>query len=173
VDNGAVHALGSGIVLGTAGTSLDTDSDGQPTGFADGDDTDGNNDDDGVTFASGINPGSNATVDVTASSACSSVTCYLNAWMDFDGDGTWDDTGEQIFTDQAVTADVTTGELAFVVPAATAGSAVATWDGADKAPETLAATGLGAADLTDGGAHDALSLSVVAAPGAPERPSRT
>ncbi len=67
----------------------------------------------------------------------------------------------------AVTADVATGALVFVVPAATAGSAVATWDGVDGAPATLDATGLGGADLTDGGAHDALSLSVVAAAGAP------
>ncbi len=121
VDNGAVHALGSGIFLGNAGTSLDTDSDGQPTGFADGDDTDGNNDDDGVTFASAINPGSNATVDVTASSACGSVTCYLNAWMDFDGDGTWDDTGEQIFTDQVVTSGLNSG-LTYAVPVGATGN---------------------------------------------------
>jgi hypothetical protein len=112
VDNGALHALGSGVYLGA---SVDVDADGQGTAAADGDDADGNNDDDGVLFTSAIDPGGTATVDVTASGACGALTCYLSAWMDFNGDGDWDDAGEQIFTDQVVAAGVNP-DLAYTVP---------------------------------------------------------
>ncbi len=112
-DDGAVHALGSGVFLGD---SADVDADGQGTVGADGDDTDGNNDDDGVSFTSGIYPGGTATVDVVGSAACGALTCLLNAWMDFNGDGDWDDPGEQIFTDRVIAVGANVG-LAYAVPA--------------------------------------------------------
>lgn len=112
-DDGAVHALGSGVFLGA---TVDVDGDGQSTAAADGDDADGNNDDDGVTFASGIDPGGTATVDVVASTACDALTCYLNAWMDFNGDGDWGEPDEQIFADVVVAGGVNLG-LVFAVPA--------------------------------------------------------
>jgi hypothetical protein len=112
-DDGAVHALGSGVFLGA---TADVDADGQGTAAADGDDTDGNNDDDGVVFTSAIAPGGLATVEVVAAAACGSLTCYLNAWMDFNGDGDWDDPDEQIFTDRVVAAGANP-DLAFAVPA--------------------------------------------------------
>ncbi len=111
-DDGAVHALGSGVFLGA---SADVDADGQTTAGADGDDLDGNNDDDGVVFASAIDPGYEATVNVEASADCGALTCYLNAWMDFNGDGDWEDADEQIFDDLVVTKGANL-DLAYPVP---------------------------------------------------------
>ncbi len=104
--NGARHKLGGGVFLGA---TVDMDFDGQPTATADGDDTDGNDDEDGVTFTSLVITGASAGVDVVASDAC-----LLNAWIDFNDDGDWDDTGEQIFTDEALVAG--TNPLTFSVP---------------------------------------------------------
>jgi hypothetical protein len=43
-----------------------------------------------------------------------STTGYLNAWIDYDGNGTWADQGEQIYTDQMLVAG--TNKLAITVP---------------------------------------------------------
>ena len=65
----------------------------------------------------------------------------------------------------AVTATAGGGQLAFQVPAATTGTMVAVWDGEDGAPQVLDPTGLGGVDLTDGGSHDALAVTVLSATG--------
>jgi len=49
---------------------------------------------------------------------------YLNAWIDFNTNGTWSDAGEQVFTNVALTAGTNT--LAFNVPA-TAAATANTW----------------------------------------------
>ena len=105
-NNGARHTVVPGVALGKA---LDAEADGQPNATATGDDQNGN-DADGVVFRSLLTPGVVATIDVTAS-----VQGYLNAWIDFDADGSFDDPGEQVFSDEAVIAGV--NELAFAVPA--------------------------------------------------------
>lgn len=105
-NNGARHVIVSGYYLGS---SIDSENDGQPTASANGDDSDGNNDDDGVQFISPLVQGGSADVKVTASTGG-----YLNAWLDFNGDGDWDDAGEQIFTDTPVTGGINT--LHFSVP---------------------------------------------------------
>jgi uncharacterized repeat protein (TIGR01451 family) len=116
-DNGATHLLGSGVFLGGC---VDTELDGNPSAAADGDDltagnpvfgtcTDGD-DEDGVVFTSEPVPGQGAGVDVTASAACT-----LSAWIDFNGDGDWDDTGEDLFPGgQALSAGV--NSLVYSVP---------------------------------------------------------
>jgi hypothetical protein len=106
VSNGARHKIVQGIMLGA---SIDIDSEGQPDPAAMGDDNDGNDDEDGVTFYPPIITGSIADVNVVASDAC-----ILNAWMDFNGDGDWSDAGEQIFTDTALAAGQ--NSLVFNVP---------------------------------------------------------
>jgi len=90
-NDGARHLIGSGLFLGTA---IDAEADGQPTAAADGDDTAGVDDEDGVTFGDLV-LGRSGTVTVT-----SSGYGVLNAWLDFNADGDWADTGEQIFVDQ-------------------------------------------------------------------------
>ncbi|MBZ0171112.1 MAG: DUF11 domain-containing protein [Phycisphaerales bacterium] len=108
--DGARHIVaktGSPLRLGGA---IDTETDGQPDLTATGDDTDLDGDDEeGVVFGA-LLAGLGADVDVTASAAS-----LLDAWVDFDGDGTFAAPGEQIFTDEALAAGV--NSLAFSVPA--------------------------------------------------------
>lgn len=111
--NGASHTVVPGVFLGTA---IDSESDGQPTATATGDDAAGRADEDGVSFTSAIRAGRAATIEVTAS-----TFGYLNAWIDFDGNGRFDDRNDRIFTDRFVKGGI--NELAFSVPA----NAVAGW----------------------------------------------
>ena len=69
----------------------------------------GNDDEDGVVFSGMVIACSNATVAVTASAAG-----RLDAWIDFDGNGSFGGTDEQVFTHRALTAGV--NNLTFAVP---------------------------------------------------------
>jgi hypothetical protein len=94
--NGARHVLVNGVWLGS---SVDAEHDGFPTADHTGDDANGTPDDeDGVTIPT-LNAGQSATIAVNAS-----VAGFLNAWIDFNNDGDWNDAGEQIFSDQALAA---------------------------------------------------------------------
>jgi hypothetical protein len=89
--NGPYHITGEALRLGTANTEVDID--GQPSSGADADDTDGTDDDDGVTFSS---PGAYLQADVEVVNNTGNPA-YLCAWLDrwSDGaatlDGTFDD----------------------------------------------------------------------------------
>lgn len=87
------------------GSCVDKDEDGQPSSDALGDDT-GNgasvvgtcangDDEDGVTFTDIKVGAQDVTINVAANKAC-----RLNAWVDWSGNGTWGDVGDQIATDQ-------------------------------------------------------------------------
>ena len=104
--NGARHSIVPGIFLG--GT-VDAESDGRPDATASGDDRNGA-DEDGVVFTSTLHVGQDATIEVAAS-----TEGYLNAWIDFDGDGQFDDREDTIFADQTLTRGV--NRLTFPVPA--------------------------------------------------------
>jgi len=106
--DGARHVVHAGSTL-RLGTLLDIDADGQPSAQGDGDDLAGSSDEDGVPFASSLVLGTMANIDVTASGAG-----LLNAWMDFNQDGDWDDPGEQIFIDVALAAGA--NSISFSVP---------------------------------------------------------
>lgn len=97
-DDGARHLLTEfGPCLGH---SIDGDFDGVPTAGAVGDDTaDGTDDEDGIVFAplmrvssSGDRVGS-----VTVTYATPKLPPFLDAWIDFNHDGDWDDDGEHVF----------------------------------------------------------------------------
>lgn len=96
-NRGASHVLGSGLVLGQ---DVDSESDGQPNASGG---------DDGVSFPTTLDRDQTVTFSVTASKEG-----YLQAWIDFNQDGDWNDPLEQILTDAEVTAG--TRELTFVVP---------------------------------------------------------
>lgn len=117
VSDGARHIIGGPLFLGS---TVDQDLDGQPSAGADGDDDDPEGDDeDGVTFIKSILNGHTVGVDVEVS-----VAGLLNAWIDFENDGDWNDVGEQIFTDQPLTGGL--NSLTFTVPGdAAAGETVA------------------------------------------------
>ena len=53
----------------------------------------------------------------TALTVIASQACILNAWLDFGGDGSFD-AGDQIFTEQAITAGA--NPLSFTRPATSA-----------------------------------------------------
>ena len=106
-NNGARHYIVSATRLGP---SIDCEADGQPTLYANGDDyDDGNDDEDGVVFTSALVPGQSANITVNAS-----VPGRLDAWLDFNDDDDWSDTGEQIFTDVPLIAG--DNNLSFGVP---------------------------------------------------------
>ncbi len=96
--NGARHIIVDGLRLGA---NIDAEADGQPTAAHNGDDNNGTPDDeDGVVIPSLI-AGQTATIQVTAS-----ATGRLNAWIDFNGDGDWNDAGEKVFNDTALVAGI-------------------------------------------------------------------
>ncbi len=104
--NGARHVL-SDLYLGTL---IDAESDGIVSDNCTGDDLTGLDDEDGILFPSlPFIQSSQSTVIVV-----SSGTGYLNAWIDFNRDGDWLDTGEKIFSDQPVTAG--SQSLLFLIP---------------------------------------------------------
>jgi hypothetical protein len=89
--NGARHKAFTGVFLGKR---IDPEGDGQPSASATGDNEAGN-DEEGVTFLSPLTAGQTASVRILAS-----TNGFLNAWIDFNADGDWTDTGEQIFTNE-------------------------------------------------------------------------
>ncbi|WMP19132.1 GEVED domain-containing protein [Thiothrix lacustris] len=94
-DNGARHILNGTTFLGAAVTA---EAEGKPTVAADGDS------DDGVTFPTlgtkaALLVGKSNSMTVTAS-----TTGFLNVWIDINQDGDWDDAGERLFTNQALSA---------------------------------------------------------------------
>ncbi len=112
--NGARHVIMPGFCLGT---QIDAEGDGQPDATATGDDVNGIDDEDGVTFPSAILPGQATTCTVSVTGV-PGTTYFLDAWIDFDGNGSWADPGEQI----AASLPVFSGPLnlvAFAVPATT------------------------------------------------------
>lgn len=105
---GARHTIVPGFYLGSL---VDGEADGNPTALADGDGLDGTPDDeDGVAFTSALYPNATATLEVLAS-----LPGLLNAWFDFNQDGDWADTGEQIFADLPVAAGL--NQLTISIPA--------------------------------------------------------
>ncbi|MBU1949202.1 MAG: hypothetical protein KJ927_10855 [Candidatus Eisenbacteria bacterium] len=105
--DGARHLINPAVFLGW---QIDAEPDGQPTPNANGDDFNGLPDEDGVFFLTPLNPGAPATVDVIAS-----TNGFIDAWIDFNGDGDWDDVDDRIFAGQPVNPGVNT--LTFPVPA--------------------------------------------------------
>ena len=112
--NGARHlvvALPDGFVL-KLGPNIDTELDGQPTALASGDDSMGPYDDeDGVIFLTPLQPGLSAGIEVEASGQG-----RLDVWADFNLNGSWLDSGEQIFVSEPLAAGI--NPLNFTVPAA-------------------------------------------------------
>lgn len=114
--DGPRHAISGTLFLGQR---VDAESDGQPNTTATGDDNSTSDDEDGVEFNSTLFAGSPAVITVTASAAG-----ILSAWVDFDVDGTFSSSEEQIFKDVQLSAGE--NSLAFSVPAsASPGTTVA------------------------------------------------
>lgn len=111
--NGARHAIaGMNYAMGTL---IDAEPNGQPSAAADDDDTTVSDDEDGVLFPTNtvgqatLVQGSNMTVQVVTPGSP-----WLTAWIDYNGDGDWDDTGETVAS--AVALSVGTNNLAVTAP---------------------------------------------------------
>ncbi len=107
-NDGARHLMPSSYYLGLIPPDLEPD--GQPNPSATGDDTNTGDDEEGVTYSGSLIRGSNTTFKVVAS-----TTGWLNAWIDFNQNGSWGDLGEQIATDVGLASG--TNSLVVSVPA--------------------------------------------------------
>jgi hypothetical protein len=108
VSNGARHTIRPGFHLGPA---IDRDPNGQPNAGASGDDADADGDDeDGVFYLTAAVPGMPQRVRVDAS-----APGRLDAFVDFNRDGDWDDEGETIFSSQPLAAG--SNFLSYTLPA--------------------------------------------------------
>lgn len=87
----ASHKITSGIYLGY--NTPDAEATNQPTADADGDDLDGNRDEDGMTIPPLIQ-GVSTTINARVTGSG-----YLQGWVDWNGDGDFADTDEQIVSD--------------------------------------------------------------------------
>jgi len=105
--DGARHVIDPSVFMGTG---IDNEPDGQPSADADGDDTTGIDDDDGVSFDTQLRLATAASVTLQVS-----VQGLLNGWIDYNGDGDWDDSGEHFLYDEKVFAGSNT--IDFTVPA--------------------------------------------------------
>jgi len=100
--NGARHNTVFGFNLGA---TIDGDADGQPNANASGD----GSDEDGVTLPSPLI--TNTTANVTVSASASGK---IDAWVDFNNNGSFGDAGEKVFNNVSVVAGNNT--LSFPVP---------------------------------------------------------
>ncbi len=87
VDGGASHQIREGFRLGN---TIFSTADGEPSDNADSDIGD-----DGVSFTNLV-AGYTASVLVNAAGVTAENPGFLDGWIDFNGDGDWNDTGEQI-----------------------------------------------------------------------------
>jgi hypothetical protein len=95
-DDGARHLVRGELNLGVL---VNSETDGKP-----GPDADDDTDDDGVAFLTEITTAvSSGDVQITATEAGK-----VDAWIDFNRDGDWNDAGEQIFDDLEVTGGTAT-----------------------------------------------------------------
>ena len=128
--DGARH-LSTGVMLGTF---RDFEDDGRPTADARGDDQFGLDDEDGVTFLTPFIPGLDARISVN-----SSADGFLDAWLDENGNGTFEPE-EQIYTDLAVVA----GDQELTIPISdtvASGTAYLRFRVADTADQVTGPTG--------------------------------
>jgi hypothetical protein len=98
-ENGARHLIIDGFHLGAGPTAIDSETDGQPSASADGDDSAGDDDENGVIFPNPMRPGLPLRIAIVTSAAG-----LLDAWVDFNADGDWADFGEQVFVSEALFA---------------------------------------------------------------------
>ncbi|MEM7481061.1 MAG: GEVED domain-containing protein [Acidobacteriota bacterium] len=111
---GPNHGVTDGFSLGAA---IDAETDGLPSPDATGDDLDGTDDEDGITFAGGMAMASacdDTTLTVALTNTAGVTTPLLDAWIDFDSDGAFDDPRDRIAS--ALPLTVPTTEVSYTVP---------------------------------------------------------
>jgi hypothetical protein len=104
-DGGAVHLTGDTYLGATVTTAADGINTETYTPKAS---------DDGVTWTPGVAWSNSGGGSVDVIVHCPSAPCYLNAWLDWNKDSDFNDTGEQIFTNRQVVNGLNT--LTFPIP---------------------------------------------------------
>lgn len=104
-DNGARHSTENNSLF--MGASVDAEFDSYQFPLSD-DETDGNDDEDGVSFVTGMEVGNAASLQIQ-----SSASAYINAWVDFDGNGVFG-TDEKIINAHPVSQGANT--ISYNVP---------------------------------------------------------
>jgi hypothetical protein len=94
----AVNTANSNLRMGAL---VDAEYTATKNATATGDDTTGNDDEDGVTIPA-LTAGGPATISVIVTNS-TGANAYLNAWIDFNNNGSFADAGEQIFTNITIT----------------------------------------------------------------------
>lgn len=99
------------------GALIDGENSPSANAAASGDDTQGSDDEDGVILPATLSPGASASL-VANVTNLSGLPGYLNAWIDFDGDGLLTGAGEQIASDIVIApgASASNQALSFTVP---------------------------------------------------------
>jgi uncharacterized repeat protein (TIGR01451 family) len=110
-NDGARHAVRPGNNP-TLGTRVDTEGDGQPSATLTGDDANGVDDEDGVTFPATLIPGTDGTIQLQIGAVGGIVSC----WIDFNQNGSWADAGEQVIPGIELFDPNTTRSFTFPVP---------------------------------------------------------
>ncbi len=100
--DGPRHGIIDGLSLGL---QVDAEPDGQPSPLADADN------DDGVRLLTPLAPGATATFEVVINNT-TGQTGYLQAWFDFNQDGTFTGPGEQVLRDVVLPAGTNQVEIA-------------------------------------------------------------
>ncbi|HXT50593.1 MAG TPA: beta-propeller fold lactonase family protein, partial [Thermoanaerobaculia bacterium] len=97
---GARHIVGDGGNGGTLflGGIVDSENDGAPSANADGDDLAGSDDEDGVTFGAFAENTAGSFTLTKGGSGANGTAPDLDAWVDYNGDGDFDDVGERVFS---------------------------------------------------------------------------
>jgi uncharacterized repeat protein (TIGR01451 family) len=100
------------------GASVDIEGQAMTNATASGDDLNGADDEDGVTVPASITQGTGSSLTVNVTNTIGS-TAYLNAWIDFNGNGVLTDAGEQIASNTAIANSTSNSNrvVNFTVPA--------------------------------------------------------
>jgi len=127
---GPSHGIIPGLSLGQR---VDRDLDGQPSPLADGDDVSGPigsagvvlDDEDGIRVLTPIAPGTTATFEVSIVNT-TGQTGYLQAWFDFDKNGTFSGSGERVLHNVVLPAG--TNQVQIPIPVGvTTGNLMTRW----------------------------------------------
>lgn len=156
--DGARHGIASGLRIGA---DVDREIDGQPNLSANGDDLNGD-DEDGVRLLSPLGPNDTATFEVTVTNT-SGAPAFLQAFMDFNRDGDFNDIGEQFQTNVSVASGTTNGILSLDV-AVPADASVGTTFARFRLSQTsgLGATGFAATGEVEDYAFPILNAAEIA-----------
>ena len=112
-NNGASHGRVDGLRLGA---NWDAESDGIPSANADGDNNSNINDEDGVVVLTPIVRGDSSNMLQINVINTTGTVAYIQGWIDFNGNGSWGDAGEQILVNYPVTSSGTYN-VTFTTPA--------------------------------------------------------